>query len=475
MSKKKDVLDEVNEEKKDKENTLKKKIINIWNKLNAFEKVTSILGIIVFILLCFALIIDKDDLVRVSVIQIIGITIAFLLERNIIKTNKKWIKYIILLICFLMLGTYVDYFKNSIIKENSKSKNYDVNFKEEKTNIPWDQIILLDKIPKTKSDIGKIIYNSDEKLELKVNDIAIKDFYNYIEDCKIKGYTIYIEKEEYSFKAYSTDEFVLNLNYYQYTKELRISLEKIEKLGNIEWSNSELAKLLPIPKFDKGKVISDTKKLYSINIAEMNLNQFNEYIEQCKEKGFKNEIKRTDKRFEAKDDQKNKLNIEYIGNNRVTIKLEEAIYDIKLKVKFNKNIILNKYDIKMYIDNMYKADLLHGESKEFELTLDKGKHKISFDTLKDKTIKGDIDLEITKDETIELKVNSNTNDISVENMTNKDQEKKEKNEELDKKIIETKTEENKNNKVDYYSKDKESAKKGNTGIYAYKKERGRIV
>lgn len=234
MSKKKDVLDEVNEEKKDKENTLKKKIINIWNKLNAFEKVTSILGIIVFILLCFALIIDKDDLVRVSVIQIIGITIAFLLERNIIKTNKKWIKYIILLICFLMLGTYIDYFKSSIIKANSKNKNYDVNFKEEKTNIPWDQIILLDKIPKTKSDIGKIIYNSDEKLELKVNDIAIKDFYNYIEDCKIKGYTIDIEKEEYSFKAYSADEFVLNLNYYQYTKELRISLEKIEKLGNIE-------------------------------------------------------------------------------------------------------------------------------------------------------------------------------------------------------------------------------------------------
>lgn len=475
MSNKKEVLDEVNEEKKDKENTLKKKIINIWNKLNVFEKITSILGIIVFVLLCFALIIDKDDLVRVSVIQIIGITIAFLLERNIIKTNKKWIKYIILLICFLMLGTYVDYFKSSIIKQNSKNKSYDVNFKEEKTNIPWDQIILLDKIPKTKSDIGKIIYNSDEKLELKVNDIAIKDFYNYIEDCKIKGYTIDIEKEEYSFKAYSTDEFVLNLNYYQYTKELRISLEKIEKLGNIEWSNSELAKLLPIPKFDKGKVISDTKKLYSINIAEMNLNQFNEYIEQCKEKGFKNEIKRTDKRFEAKDDQKNKLNIEYIGNNRVTIKLEEAIYDIKLKVKFNKNIILNKYDIKMYIDNIYKADLLHGESKEFELTLDKGKHKISFDTLKDKTIKGDIDLEITKDETIELKVNSNTNDISVENMTNKGEEKKEKNEELDKKIIETKTEENKNNKVDYYSKDEESAKKGNTGIYAYKKERGRIV
>ena len=129
----------------------------------------------------------------------------------------------------------------------------------------------------------------------------------------------------------------------------------------------------------------------------------------------------------------------------------------------------------MYIDNIYKTDLLHGESKEFELTLDKGKHKISFDTLKDKTIKGDIDLEITKDETIELKVNSNTNDISVENMKNKDEEKKEKNEELDKKKIETKTEENKNNKVDYYSKDKESAKKGNTGIYAYKKERGRIL
>lgn len=113
--------------------------------------------------------------------------------------------------------------------------------------------------------------------------------------------------------------------------------------------------------------------------------------------------------------------------------------------------------------------------KNLNLHLIKEKHKISFDTLKDKTIKGDIDLEITKDETIELKVNSNTNDISVENMTNKGEEKKEKNEELDKKIIETKTEESKKNKVDYYSKDKESAKKGNTGIYAYKKERGRIL
>ena len=92
-------------------NDLLNKLLEIWKKLNLFEKIIVPIGIVIIFSLLVALIANKSGAVVIAVIQLIGIVVTILIERNIIKTDKNWIKYVILVICFLMIGSYINFFK----------------------------------------------------------------------------------------------------------------------------------------------------------------------------------------------------------------------------------------------------------------------------------------------------------------------------------------------------------------------------
>lgn len=440
-------------------NDLPSKLLEIWKKLNLFEKIIVPIGIVIIFSLLIALIANKSGAVVIAVIQLIGIVVTILIERNVIKTDKNWIKYVILVICFLMIGSYISFFK--------------VHTSKNAEPIIWSELVLGKMIPEINNHKGEINLNSDERLDIDIFNVSSKEFYSYIDSCKNKGYTIDEIKQEYSFEAYTESGYKIKINYSDYLKELDIDLSKPEKFEKIELLTNDFAKLLPTPKSNLGKIIEDSEKVYKVKISNMTIDDFNEYISQCKEKGFSIDSNKTDKRFTAKNEQNNKLEVEYIGNNLITIRIEEPIYDVQLKIDFIENWIFSKYDVGLYVDDNYESELSHGEDGEFTLKLNKGKHRIKFVNSEDDNVKGYIDLEIEKNQTIELKINCYSSDISIQNNSKSSEtpteEKKDDNvvkEETPKE--ETPTEEKKET-TSYSTNDRETAKKGNTGVYSYKK------
>ena len=60
--------------------------------------------------------------------------------------------------------------------------------------------------------------------------------------------------------------------------------------GEKGWSSYKLSSLLPEPKDKKIEVSTDSKVLFQAELSEYSMDEYDEYVAACKEKGFSNNI-----------------------------------------------------------------------------------------------------------------------------------------------------------------------------------------
>lgn len=102
----------------------------------------------------------------------------------------------------------------------------------------------------------------------KTTETQYKD---YIEACKDKGFTIDTEATGSFFYAYNDKGYKLSLSYYDYNSEMHINLDSAMEMETITWPDSEMAKLLPVPKSTTGKIYSNDEDGFSVYIGNTSL------------------------------------------------------------------------------------------------------------------------------------------------------------------------------------------------------------
>lgn len=440
-----------------KTNQIKEKIIEEWNQLTWLQKGLTCFGIIVVLSLVIALIGKRTIASIIAMLQLIGLTVIFLIEKDKIKVPKTWIKYVLIGICLIMVFLYIAFFPSSSLKATDIDK------------IVWDELVIGEVLPEPPKNKGKIYNNSDQNLNLYVHGISSKQFYQYIESCKQKGFDIDSNKEEYRYTAFMKKGYKLELSYNEYNKEMQIELSVQKKLGELHWSESPLASLLPVPFSKTGEIIEDTDKRYQVIVGKMTQQDFIEYVSSCREKGFTYEEDKQDNRFTAKNDQNNKIEIEYLGNSHVQMTITEPEYKMTLKIDFDENWIFSTYDVKLYVDDNYKDTLAHGKDGEYEVTLPQGEHTIRFENTEDDSITGSIKIEVTESKTIELNIHCYNNKVSVENKQEPAKEPEEQPKEPEK-PTESDTNQDKETSVSYSTNTTKTVRNGNSGVYAYRRK-----
>ena len=456
------------EKNNQEQNVIKNKVKELWKKLNVFEKICVCLSGIFILELIISLIAGKSVAMIISIIQIIGVVISFLMEKNIIKTTHKWIKITLPIICVFFVLAYIASFSSQKVIDYSNAED-----------IVWNEIIIGNKLPEPPNFTGYIYSNSDEKLNIEIYKVSPKQFYEYIEECKNKGFSLDSEKTEFSYLAYTEDGYKLKLSYSDYDNEMGIELNVPKKYAEIKWSEKVIAKLVPVPKSLSGEIKEDTDKTFNVIISNMTLQDYNEYILLCENSGFNVEIDKDDKRFSAKNTDSYKISVEYIGNKVIEIIIDEPEFNVSLNVECVENWIFSKYNVKIYIDDNYESTLTHGTSENYDLKLSKGTHKIKFTNADDESITGEFSTEVTQNGKIELRLNCYNYEISVESKSNSVIKEEIKQEEKNEETIEEEKKENTNNAItegkqddnkdslSYSTNDYETAKKGNTGVFSY--------
>lgn len=77
--------------------------------------------------------------------------------------------------------------------------------------------------------------------------------------------------------------------------------EKEERANEYRWPDSQLAGMIPRPDSKYGRIVSESESSFYIEIYEISKNQFEDYIEECKDAGFTVDYSRQDNYYLAND------------------------------------------------------------------------------------------------------------------------------------------------------------------------------
>lgn len=192
---------------------------------------------------------------------------------------------------------------------------------KEYTDIDWDSLTLSNHLPKPQSTTGKVNYDYDTSLSIDINTDE-SSYKNYVSECKDFGYTIDSESLSSSYSAFNSDGYKLSLSYYSSLSEMTIYLDAPEEMNEIIWPSNGPATLLPTPKSNIGKEISNSSSQYSVYLSNMTSSDYNEYISECQKLGFDIDFNKGDTYYEAMNESGYDLRLDYEGFNTIYIRIK---------------------------------------------------------------------------------------------------------------------------------------------------------
>ena len=183
----------------------------------------------------------------------------------------------------------------------------------------WADVVMEDILPEPPSNKGKFITNTIESLWMDVNDLTDKQFAEYVEACKEKGFTVDADSSGLSYNAYNTDGYNLSLFFAGSTKTLNIHLDAPMEMTEIKWPESEAGKQLPAPESTKGKFVSEKDTSFNVYIGDTSKEAYEAYIEACADEGFNVDSSKTEKNYSAKNADGWKVSVRYEGFDIIQI------------------------------------------------------------------------------------------------------------------------------------------------------------
>ena len=87
---------------------------------------------------------------------------------------------------------------------------------------------------------------------------------------------------------------------------------------------------------------------------------------------------------------------------------------VNVHVNFVSNLMFSKYDVKFNFDGVNEGSLAHGESADYQLTVDPGEYSIEFISEESSSVKGETALKVTGDVNVSYKIECHSDEISIE-------------------------------------------------------------
>lgn len=175
-------------------------------------------------------------------------------------------------------------------------------------------------IPTIENKKGKVINNNSEEIVFIVCDVEGQDFNTYVSKCKEIGYSIDTESYSDYFEAYNSNGNLISITR-DIVKVMTVTIKAPKIFEELKWPTMGLAKLIPKPNSTKGEVKIDSESQLFIYIGDVTKEEYDEYVDDCIEKGFKVDYDRNEKVYSAHNKKGDSLRVEYEGNNTILISM----------------------------------------------------------------------------------------------------------------------------------------------------------
>ena len=227
---------------------------------------------------------------------------------NGVIRNKAIIGAIILIVvlgyCFIRNGTVDDIKTANTVLE-----------------IPETELSLV--MPQIEGGKGEVVTNNEEYFGVEYYGITESGFEDYKKECKKQGYTIDIENTGSLFEAFNADGYNIRVTYSDSNKKLHVTMTDDMDMQKFIWPDSVVAKLLPIPKSDQGRLQSSSDTCLIIYVGNTTFDEYKEYVNACIEKGFSKGMSQTDDHYHAENVDGYSVKVEYRGFNTIFIRIDD--------------------------------------------------------------------------------------------------------------------------------------------------------
>ncbi len=203
--------------------------------------------------------------------------------------------------------------------KNKDEMNLNLSAPIEKDTIEWPETKLTDTIPVPESDYGSIVSETSEEIKIVLGEVSKRDYKDFVNDCIDMGYDVDKEESENSFEAYNSEGYHLVMSYHEHREEHSIQIIAPLDFEKITWPDSDIAKALPKPDLSKG--VFEQKQDYCIKvyIGDTTYEEFEDYVEECKDKGFDKDAYEYDNYFNGENRDGDDLTVRYVGNKTMYI------------------------------------------------------------------------------------------------------------------------------------------------------------
>lgn len=363
-------------DKKNKTSKAKEMLLSYWNKIDLFCKIETIVGAVAVFLMIISVLNSKIMPIVISVLQISGIIVAYLLYKSKIKCRKNWVKFLVLgLSAFL---TFVN------ISSYSWFNSVDISGYFAKASTPYASCDCIGKDKETVAgDFFLAGFSNVDEEAIEDLEITETDKYGKVESITVNGIADFEGNKE--FKA--TSKVVIKYHSYK-RKEVPISYE--------EAKNMDIEAI--IKAFDdSGFVNIKTDEEYDLDPSTNDVE-------------FENRISidgTTSFSKDAKFPQNSEIKI-------VTHKPYE-LYNLKVVIDFVPNLIFSKYDVDFEIGGNFET-LTHGKDATFEYKLKQGEYTVCFTSADSSSVEGEAEINLTGDTEVSYKICCYSDKITVETM-----------------------------------------------------------
>lgn len=216
----------------------------------------------------------------------------------------------------------------------------------------WAVIELKDKLPTPTQGKLQDGSNLSDCFFGGIEEVS-KDYYiEYRDACIAMGYTVESESDGTRYEAFNEEGYELSLSYVG--EDISIILNAPEELSEIEWPTKGLAKKLPVPDSTLGNISADRSDYFSVILGEMSIDQYQEYVEACEDKGFTIDYSKDETYYNAENKDGYKVYVAYEGCNRVSIRIEEVAEETTTTEKETTTTTQEESDDKDDIDSDFK-------------------------------------------------------------------------------------------------------------------------
>ncbi|MBR2013008.1 MAG: hypothetical protein IJ995_02195 [Clostridia bacterium] len=184
----------------------------------------------------------------------------------------------------------------------------------------WTSIIVGENVPTPQKGNLHSGSNLDDYFSGSIDNVSEEYYNEYVKACVDMGYTVDSEKRDSRYEAFNDKGYEISLSYI--SGDMHIIIQSPEELSEITWPTSGIGSNLPAPVSSLGKITSDSSDCFRATIGNTTIDDYNNFVKSCEQKGFVVDYIKQDGRYEAKNAEGYRLNTSYLGCNRIDIMIQ---------------------------------------------------------------------------------------------------------------------------------------------------------